>query len=210
MVIRWLNRTQPQRKAAGWSGLSQNMCKTGESWQYFTSFKYISAPFESFNVWLLWCCIAVRYRAAGSGEAKCHINWAFSATLLLCLHPQSSQLVAILKHAVYIPFPTGATPGLMVWALTNHMSVLCMSPPLTQTHSSSDLKQKDYTASFISPFYLIWYNILTDTAINKVAPLLLSERQHFPSFIHLTVKFNSKFKATADNKLCEYLLFSGL
>lgn len=28
-----------------------------------------------------------------SGESKCHTNWAFSATLLLCLHPRSCSCI---------------------------------------------------------------------------------------------------------------------
>lgn len=48
--------------------------------------------------------IALQAALAGcSGEAKCHINWAFLASLLLCLHPQSSQLVVILQHIYPIP-----------------------------------------------------------------------------------------------------------
>lgn len=114
MVVRWMNRTQPQRKAAGRSSLSQNLRQTEESWHYFTYF-----IFESFNPYcdvVLRFVIALRAALAGcSEEAKCHINWAFS--LILC----SYDLTACSHIKTYISHSPPALPlGFMVRALTKH------------------------------------------------------------------------------------------
>lgn len=127
----WTGRSPRERLLDGPAGVK--ICVIMHCYAYF---KYISSPFESVSCdAVLPFFITLQAALAGcSGEAKCHINnWAFSVTLLVCLHPLSSQLVVILKHID--PIPAGATLGLMVWALTNHMSVLCTSPPLTHKHT---------------------------------------------------------------------------